>query len=560
MKSLILLVILLFAWFASSWAEERPPMRIGLISDTHWTENTKSFQKTEAALKVFKQEKVDAIWHLGDIADLHYVKAYRHYRQNVFPSFFPENPPDELFVYANHDLLRRDALGGVEQMPAAETFAAVKQELGVPNEPDDLRIVKGYPVLIFSQFTESAVKEKKLEETVRQFPEKTIFVLDHCPAIHSPYTDLRSFYCKYPQVIHIYGHNHAPLRDENSIWQGTHTEVSAGCLHNWRGYLIGMAPASKENTDFAVMDVYPDKIRYRRFSVVTGKECKEPWIIPLPFDVKTAPYRRDIRKANTPAPSFAPEATLKLTVDQPFSSVKLSWPEAKQGGETYKYFITVERQDADGVYHPITRLDAYSEFHLDAHLRTGSFSQSFSSAYFDSGKKYRFSVMPVGFFDQAGTPVTIDFTPPADVKESVLIFESRDPMKELEVAQIIGQKRPTGQKPLTLKDGFYQHPSGYVRIFLPEKAWKDVNGGKFRFTIDLDTRQEAPTWTMVLNNPIPFENANNRIKMPAGENIGWRYVIECKKMRSPSDVYSVLLREGGPGEFRINYVKLEKLP
>lgn len=560
MKKLLLLSILPLALFTSSLAADRPPMRIGLISDTHWTVNPKSFRKTEAALKVFKQEQVDAIWHLGDIADLHYIEAYRHYRQNVFPSFFPENPPEELFVYANHDLLRRDALGGSEQMPVAEDFAVVRKELGAPNAPDDLRIVKGYPVLVFSQFTEVAVKEKMLAETVSQYPGKPIFVLDHCPAVNPPYTDLRSVYCKYPQVIHIYGHNHAPMRDENSIWQGTHTEVSAGCLHNWRGYLVGMSPVSKENTDFAVMDVYPDKINYRRFSIVTGKECKEPWIIPLPFDPKTAPYRRDTRQANTPAPAFTQDATLKLSVDQPFSAVKLTWPEATQGGEVYKYYIAVERQDANGVFHPITRLDAYSEFYLDAEQRKGSFTQIFSCGYFESGRNYRFTVVPVGFFEKVGIPITAEFTPPADVKESVLVFESRNPMQELEVAQIIGAKRQLDKKPLAVKDGFYQHPNGYVRVFLPEKAWKEVSGGSFRFTIDLDTRQEEPTWTMVLNNPVPFFNANNRIKMPAGENIGWRYVIECKKMRTPADLYSLLLREGGPGEFRINYVKLEKLP
>ena len=168
--------------------------------------------------------------------------------------------------------------------------------------------------------------------------------------------------------------------------------------------------------------------------------------------------------------------------------------------------------------------------------------------------------MPVGFFEKVGIPITAEFTPPADVKESILVFESRNPMQELEVAQIIGAKRQLDKKPLAVKDGFYQHPNGYVRVFLPEKAWKEVSGGSFRFTIDLDTRQEEPTWTMVLNNPVPFFNANNRIKMPAGENIGWRYVIECKKMRTPADIYSLLLREGGPGVFRINYVKLEKLP
>ena len=73
MKKLSLLIILTLAIFASSLLAERPTMRIGLISDTHWKLNPQSFQKTEAALKVFRQEQVDAIWHLGDIADLHYI-------------------------------------------------------------------------------------------------------------------------------------------------------------------------------------------------------------------------------------------------------------------------------------------------------------------------------------------------------------------------------------------------------------------------------------------------------------------------------------------------------
>ena len=73
MKRLLLLTILPLAFFTLSLAAERPPMRIGLISDTHWSLKPESFLKTEAALKVFKQEQVDAIWHLGDIADLHYI-------------------------------------------------------------------------------------------------------------------------------------------------------------------------------------------------------------------------------------------------------------------------------------------------------------------------------------------------------------------------------------------------------------------------------------------------------------------------------------------------------
>ena len=104
----------LYALTVSLTAAEAPVMRIGLFSDTHWKANDPaSFKHTEIALNVFKREKVDGIWHLGDIADMHYPDAYRYYRQTLFPKVFPENPPPELFVYANHDALRRDARGGI---------------------------------------------------------------------------------------------------------------------------------------------------------------------------------------------------------------------------------------------------------------------------------------------------------------------------------------------------------------------------------------------------------------------------------------------------------------
>ena len=64
----------------------RRVMRIGLFSDTHWKErDPESFRHTEIALDVFRREKVDGIWHLGDIANLHFPDAYRYYRNTVFP-------------------------------------------------------------------------------------------------------------------------------------------------------------------------------------------------------------------------------------------------------------------------------------------------------------------------------------------------------------------------------------------------------------------------------------------------------------------------------------------
>ena len=92
MKRAVLLLCLSLCFVLG--AAEKPVLRVGLMSDTHWKENAESFRHTEIALKTFKREKVDAVWHMGDIADLHYVWAYRYYRQKLFPSVFPENPPN----------------------------------------------------------------------------------------------------------------------------------------------------------------------------------------------------------------------------------------------------------------------------------------------------------------------------------------------------------------------------------------------------------------------------------------------------------------------------------
>ena len=237
-------------------AEEVPIFRAGLMTDTHWTEDPKSFDRTEAALRIMKKEKVDMICHLGDIADKHYTSAYRYYRTKLFPAVFPEKPPRELFVYANHDALRRDGAGGAVRKDIPGFFAAMRRDLGIPHAPDDRVVFRGYPFVIFQQFVEQETMEKMLAETAREFPNGPIFVLDHVPA---PRGDAdknnkrRRVYDRYPRVVHIYGHVHTPLRDENAIWQAAYTSVGAGCMQNWRGSLVGTSPASKDCFEFAIM-------------------------------------------------------------------------------------------------------------------------------------------------------------------------------------------------------------------------------------------------------------------------------------------------------------------
>jgi hypothetical protein len=555
-KRSLLSASLLTACFTFAAAEE-PLFRVGLVTDTHWTENTKSFDRTEAALKVFKREKVDVVANLGDIADKHYPAAYRYYREKLFPSVFPENPPLEIFVYANHDALGRKGEGGAVRSEIPGYFAAMRRELGIKHAPDDRVVFKGYPFVIFQQFVPQETMEKMLEATAREFPEGPIFVLDHVPAPKEKSeknNKRRVVFGKYPRVVHLYGHVHMSLRDENPIWQGSHTEVGAGCLQNWRGHLVGTAPASKDCFEFSIMDVYRDKLVFRRFSAEDGKEFKAPWVVPLPFDPATAPYAPARRAAATPAPEFAAGAKLALKTNKPFSALFVDWPEAGQGGEVCKYYVKVAVKEADGKFREFARKDSYSEFYLAENKRKGKHRQRISNGYFEPGREYRVSVTPVGFFGREGSPIEAEFTSPSDVREAVTVFESRDPMKELVFASGL-----TGGEPLPLRGGFWRHRGGNARLVIPPECWAGARGTRFRFTVDMDVRQsEGHAWTMVLRNPKPLHNANNRIIVEGGKADGRRYVIEFSK-RSAKYFYELLIREGAPGSIRFNYVRIEKL-
>ena len=207
-----------------------PLFRVGLMTDTHWGENAESFARTEVVLKVFKREKVDLVCHIGDIADLHYPWAYRYYRRKLFPAIFPENPPKELFVYANHDVMIRSKQGSAIRKNVDGHYAAMRKELAIPNAPDDRIVFRGYPILVFNQFISRETAETMLAAAAKEFPDKPLILLDHVPSFRGQPGWRPEVYKKYPQLVHIYGHVHVPLRDETSIWQGTHTEINAGCL------------------------------------------------------------------------------------------------------------------------------------------------------------------------------------------------------------------------------------------------------------------------------------------------------------------------------------------
>lgn len=546
-KLFVFALPLLFCLAAA--AGETPIFRAGLLTDTHWTEDPKSFTCTEAALRVFKREKTDIVCNIGDIADVHCPAAYRYYRK-LFASIFPKDPPLELFVYANHDMLVRGKPG---KMKFDEAFSSMRREMGIPHAAYHQLVFRGYPILVIPQYFETGKFEAMLAEASAKFPDKPIIVLDHVPALDYD-KDRERIYERYPNVVHIYGHVHVPLRNEASIRQAAFTEVNAGCLQVWQGELVGSYPSSKSCDEFAIMDVFKDKLVFRRYSAGDGRECKPPWVVPWPFDPATAPYRYEARKAAEVVPEFSAGAELKLAFDKPFSALKVSWPEAVGGGEVYKYHVGISEREADGKFREFSRQDSYSEFYLPEDRRKGKLAQKLSSGFFEAGRRYRVSVTPVGFFGGAGKPLVSEFSAPEEAVKPELVFESRDPMKELVFASGL-----SGGSPLPVENCFYRHRIGNARLIIPEKYWAGPKGTRFRLTVEVDTRQTDDSWTMVLRYPVNKHNAMNRLQTVGGKVDDWRYVIEFRK-RKAECFYYLLIREGGPGLIRFRYVKLERLP
>ena len=211
-------------------------------------------------------------------------------------------------------------------------------------------------------------------------------------------------------------------------------------------------------------------------------------------------------------------------------------------------------KEADGSFREFARRDSFGEFYLAQGRRKGELSSRLSNGYFEPGREYLISVTPVGFFGREGAPLTAEFTAPADVRKAVTIFESRDPMRELVFSSGL-----TGRKRLALSGGFYRHQGGNARLIIPKKCWAGKKGTRFRFTVDMDVRQSpGHPWTMVLRNPRPMHNGNNRIILAGGDAANYRYVIEFSK-RNAKYFYDLLIREGAPGLIRFNYVKIERL-
>lgn len=532
-------------------ASESPLFKVGLMTDTHITSSPASCRKLKRALQLFADRQVDMMINCGDIAHRHDPEAYRLYRK-LINGIFTGKKPEEIFIHAYHDW--------TSPQEVDSSFKVMKEALEIPHDMLDKKIFKGYTFLIIPQNITMELLEEKIASAVAENRGKPVFVIDHIPPFgifhngklwgHAGRLEVLK---KFPSVIQISGHIHGSLYDESNIWQREFTAVNLGCLNTWGGDFAGAAPSSKEAGEAVIMEVFSDRIDFRRISVTTFKEHapEAPWSVPLPFDPERAPYLPEKRYASSPEPCFSPRARMKAEYSKKnFDGLTLRFPGAAP--DVFKYRMVIALKNQAGVFEDIAQTEVVSNFYKAPSRRKQCLEVKLSQAYFESKKCYRISAVPENFFGKTGTPLSQEWCSPV-IPEAKVLFESKDPMNELPFMTELADGVPVKRE-----GEFYFHDTYNGRLELPAEIWKKVPAGtKLRFIVDVRTIQhdrELRSWTMIIRDPGPVNNLSPRIHTPYGDCLN-RYLTEFATEEEGN--YYLLVREGQPNKIRFEYLKIE---
>lgn len=333
-------------------------LRVGIMSDNQLQQEGSSEAYAEylrKGLEFFKEKDIDILVNAGDFTDQATEEAYQNYKK-IFDSVYGENDrPITSMIMGNHDYWLPMFVDCWE-IPFKSKMRNRFMEYTGEKSPWTHKVINGYHFIACSptsgDMDDSAYEKKidwlksQIEMAVKEDSNKPVFVITHSnPKGTVNYKDggcenLNELFSQYLQVVSISGHTHASLMSESSIWQGEYTALNTQCL----SYVSsGMGDVVQEDDSFAadnpielIMEIENDKITIRRYSILTGEEVKDPWVIKLPVNKDEFTYTDEKREAESVAPTWNEGWNLQVTNDE--NGTWLSFPAAVHPDlvETYK--------------------------------------------------------------------------------------------------------------------------------------------------------------------------------------------------------------------------------
>ncbi|MDR1674909.1 MAG: metallophosphoesterase [Tannerella sp.] len=384
--------------------------RFAVISDIHFENNRGEGAKVKVprALKnlLGKTPRVDAVFVVGDLTERGKAEEYE---QLVAAFGDRSNVPEGVDVYF--------MLGYNHDVHAGEN--CLENYLTIVGQPLYHYVeIKGYPFIAISEWGADAVRSDearqflsdRLEDAVRKYPGKPVFVFTHLPPRNTCYGSsendgdfgsnaLLPVLNQYPQAIVFTGHTHFPLGDPRSIHQDKFTTVNDGGTAYSEvepGVVdIGIHPENYEYvTEGVIVNVTADNdVEIERWDTYRNEEILPRWLVEAPHDGSRFTYKN---RDGFPAPVF-PRGTRPTVKNTGGSAVAVTFPQAADNDVVHHYIVEIkdDRQT-------VGSFRIFSQYYLSSHMPK-QLTVNFSDL--PAGKKLTAQVKAVDSYNNQSAPV-----------------------------------------------------------------------------------------------------------------------------------------------------------
>jgi hypothetical protein len=470
-------------------------LRVGVLTDIHITPPETGDEWFVKALRRFDAERVDAVLVAGDLTTwtrrFEFEAAAAAWRK-VFPDDRRSDgaPVERLFISGNHDVdgfFYPDAKFQSREEAERDSFFFHRDEwwrefFGEPCAPVRVKTVKGYAFVLVNWWSRAAETYSKnparfplangvpaeenpapdfLEAAESSLPrDRPFFFVQHEPLpgtvcqceFDASLDETGRILARHPNCVAISGHMHYPLTDEHSIWQGPFTAVNASCARGFafalpgreNGHAVGDynrdPPFEMDKFDIhavrqgLTMDVFADRIVFRRFDIASELPLGEDWVVPVFADGATVPpppaapkYSFAARAAASRPPQFASGSAVSVReIDDghrrnargngpdsaPRRQVVVSFPSihaTSNSSRPWDYSVAAELRIKD-LTQIVQEKRVYSPgFCMPEALDTAPVECAFAREALPKDRDIRFVVRPFDCWGNAGTPIASEW-------------------------------------------------------------------------------------------------------------------------------------------------------
>ena len=390
--------------------EIKPILKIGVLGDIQGlpARHDWGMSNFARATEILKSRNVNVLLSLGDTAEGGNPDTYKLYWE-ILEENFGKDGITHIACEGNHDLGNKNLNNFTEAFQRA--CAGIKQ-------PAQLLYHKNVSGIDFISFAEDEVgkysKEscQQLRSFLEQFSaDKPLFLLTHYPPAKtmagssdkSGIQNLRDVLNDFPQVISLSGHTHWPLEDDQYLWQGNFTAITASSLSygfmrgDYFNSLSGLIPYGREAIQILYMELYADCLKIERIHVLDNRTIGN-------IDKVYLPYSPENKIYSTPSsqPRFPENARLLVRYDFGYMYLGFDRPE---GIDTL--YLDVEIIPANPENGKTQTIRYVNEFYRQQVNRAGMMFIKLPGDGMIDDADYIIKLYPVNTWETRGEPLEI---------------------------------------------------------------------------------------------------------------------------------------------------------